>query len=199
MRAGVPLAFAFLATLGRTGLVTTLLVKYFGFNLYATGFNLLSFSGLTLTYLYFQIPLMVLIITPALEGLRREWREAAESLGASGGMETVATIKTILTGTIHPTINQETPDPACDLDYVPNTARKAEVRAALRNQESAARQVAAAARFVIAEVEDVTATGSLDPDRVHTPGNYVDRVVKTVSVKRIEQRTTRKREMAAVT
>ena len=54
-------------------------------------------------------------------------------LGASGGMETVATIKTILTGTIHPTINQETPDPACDLDYVPNTARKAEVRAALKN------------------------------------------------------------------
>ncbi|MBK6664262.1 MAG: beta-ketoacyl-ACP synthase II [Thermoflexaceae bacterium] len=54
-------------------------------------------------------------------------------LGASGGMETVATIKTILTGTIHPTINQENPDPACDLDYVPNTARKAEVRAALKN------------------------------------------------------------------
>ena len=81
--AGVPLAFAFLATLGRTGLVTTLLVKYFGFNLYATGFNLLSFSGLTLTYLYFQIPLMVLMLTPALDGLKREWREASEILGAS--------------------------------------------------------------------------------------------------------------------
>jgi 3-oxoacid CoA-transferase subunit A len=49
--------------------------------------------------------------------------------------------------------------------------------------------MAAAARYVIAEVEDITATGSLDPDRVHTPGNYVDRLVKTVSVKRIEQRT----------
>ena len=81
--AGVPLAFAFLATLGRTGLVTTLLVKYFGFNIYDTGFNLLSFSGLTLTYLYFQIPLMVLIITPALDGLKREWREASAILGAS--------------------------------------------------------------------------------------------------------------------
>jgi putative spermidine/putrescine transport system permease protein len=81
--AGVPLAFAFLATLGRTGLVTTLLVKYFGFNIYDTGFNLLSFSGLTLTYLYFQIPLMVLILTPALDGLKREWREASEILGAS--------------------------------------------------------------------------------------------------------------------
>jgi putative spermidine/putrescine transport system permease protein len=81
--AGVPLAFAFLATLGRTGLVTTLLIKYFGLNLYGTGFNLLSFWGLTLTYLYFQIPLMVLVLTPALDGLKREWREAAEILGAS--------------------------------------------------------------------------------------------------------------------
>jgi len=81
--AGVPLAFAFLATLGRTGLVTVLLVKYFGFNLYTTGFNLLSFWGLVLTYLYFQIPLMVLIIAPAIDGMRREWREASEILGAS--------------------------------------------------------------------------------------------------------------------
>jgi putative spermidine/putrescine transport system permease protein len=81
--AGLPLAFAFLATLGRTGLVTALLYTYFGFDLYATGFNVLSFTGLTITYLYFQIPLMVLILTPALDGLKREWREAAEVLGAS--------------------------------------------------------------------------------------------------------------------
>ena len=81
--AGLPLAFAFLATLGRTGLVTVLLVKYFDFNIYSTGFNLLSFWGLTLTYLYFQIPLMVLILTPALDGLKREWREASAILGAS--------------------------------------------------------------------------------------------------------------------
>jgi putative spermidine/putrescine transport system permease protein len=81
--AGLPLAFAFLATLGRTGLVTALLYSYFGFNLYATGFNVLSFTGLTITYLYFQIPLMVLILTPALDGLKREWREAAEVLGAT--------------------------------------------------------------------------------------------------------------------
>lgn len=81
--AGVPLAFAFLATLGRTGMVTTLLARYFDFNLYSTGFNLLSFSGLALTYLYFQIPLMVLMLTPALDGLKREWREASEILGAS--------------------------------------------------------------------------------------------------------------------
>ena len=83
--AGVPLAFAFIATLGRVGLVTMLLRQWFGINIYAMGFNLLSFWGLTLTYLFFQIPLMILIITPALEGLKREWREAAEVLGASTG------------------------------------------------------------------------------------------------------------------
>lgn len=82
--AGVPLAFAFIATLGRLGLVTVLLKDVFGFNLYDHGFNLYSFWGLSVTYLYFQFPLMVLIITPALEGLRREWREAAENLGATG-------------------------------------------------------------------------------------------------------------------
>jgi len=80
--AGVPLAFAFIATLGRTGMVTVLL-KMAGFDLYDRGFSLYSFWGLTLTYLYFQFPLMILIITPALDGLKREWREAAENLGAS--------------------------------------------------------------------------------------------------------------------
>ena len=54
-------------------------------------------------------------------------------LGASGGMETVATVKTIQCGVIHPTLNQEVPDPTCDLDYVPNVARKADVRVALKN------------------------------------------------------------------
>ncbi|MEO8856740.1 MAG: ABC transporter permease subunit [Burkholderiaceae bacterium] len=81
--AGVPLAFAFLATLGRVGLVTVLLKKFFGFDLYSTGFSVLSFIGLTLTYLYFQIPLMVLIVTPALDGLKREWREACDCLGGT--------------------------------------------------------------------------------------------------------------------
>lgn len=81
--AGVPLAFAFLATLGRTGLVTVFLRDWFGFNLYATGFNLLSFFGLTITYMFFQIPLMLLILTPALDGLKKEWKEAAQILGAT--------------------------------------------------------------------------------------------------------------------
>jgi putative spermidine/putrescine transport system permease protein len=82
--AGVPLSFAFIATLGRVGLVTVLLREWFGINLYALGFNLLSFWGLSLVYLFFQIPLMVLIITPALDGLKKEWREASDILGASG-------------------------------------------------------------------------------------------------------------------
>jgi putative spermidine/putrescine transport system permease protein len=82
--AGVPLAFAFIATLGPVGLITVWLRTEFGINLRALGFNLLSYWGLVITYLFFQIPLMILIITPALDGLRREWREAAEVLGATG-------------------------------------------------------------------------------------------------------------------
>ncbi len=82
--AGVPLAFAFIATLGRTGFVTALIENLFGVNLYKqTDFDLYSFWGLSLTYMYFQFPLMVLIMAPALDGLKREWREAAENLGAS--------------------------------------------------------------------------------------------------------------------
>lgn len=81
--AGVPLAFAFIATLGPVGLITVWLRTELGINLRAMGFNLLSTQGLIITYLFFQIPLMILIITPALEGLKREWREAAAILGAS--------------------------------------------------------------------------------------------------------------------
>jgi len=82
--AGVPLAFAFIATLGTTGLVTQLVRAVLGVDLYERGFTLFSFTGLSLTYLYFQMPLMVLIITPAIDGLRREWWEAATNLGATG-------------------------------------------------------------------------------------------------------------------
>lgn len=81
--AGVPLAFAFVATLGRTGIITAILKNVFHVNIYQAGFNLYSFTGLSLTYMYFQFPLMVLIMAPALDGLKREWREAAENLGAS--------------------------------------------------------------------------------------------------------------------
>ncbi len=81
--AGVPLAFAFISTLGRVGMITVLLQTLFGIRIYDKGFNLYSFWGLSLTYVYFQIPLMVLIISPALEGMKKQWREAAENLGAS--------------------------------------------------------------------------------------------------------------------
>ncbi len=80
--AGVPLAFAFIASFGALGLVTIAL-KSAGIDLYAAGFSLYSLTGLTLTYAYFQVPLMLIVILPALEGLRREWREAAVVLGAS--------------------------------------------------------------------------------------------------------------------
>lgn len=81
--AGVPLALAFIFTLGQAGLVTKLLADAFDFRLYGTGFSLYTKIGLELVYLYFQFPLMVLIIAPAIDGLRREWREASENLGAS--------------------------------------------------------------------------------------------------------------------
>ncbi len=80
--AGVPLAFAFLATLGRLGLVTVLL-RGIGIDIYALGFNVLTSWGLIIVYLFFQIPLMIVIITPAIDGLKREWGEAAATLGAT--------------------------------------------------------------------------------------------------------------------
>ncbi len=54
-------------------------------------------------------------------------------LGAAGGIEAVACVKTIQEGIIHPTINYETPDPQCDLDYVPNKPRRSPVRSVLSN------------------------------------------------------------------
>jgi 3-oxoacyl-[acyl-carrier-protein] synthase II len=55
------------------------------------------------------------------------------ALGASGALESVACVKTLQTGIIHPTINYEYPDPACDLDYVPEGPRRADVRVVLKN------------------------------------------------------------------
>ena len=55
------------------------------------------------------------------------------SLGASGAIEAVVAVRTIEEGVIHPTVNYTTPDPECDLDYVPNAAREADVRTVLSN------------------------------------------------------------------
>jgi putative spermidine/putrescine transport system permease protein len=77
---GVTLAFAFLATIGNVGFVTLFLQQH-GIDLYASGAPLQELSGLTLVYTYFQIPLMVLVFLPAVDGIRPQWREATESLG----------------------------------------------------------------------------------------------------------------------
>jgi len=78
---GVPLAFLFISSLASTALITGWL-NDIGLNIYNDGFTLFDLAGVAVVYMYFQIPLMVLIILPALEGLRPSWREAAENLGA---------------------------------------------------------------------------------------------------------------------
>jgi putative spermidine/putrescine transport system permease protein len=80
--AGIPLAAAFIFTLGRVGVITGMF-EGFGVDLYGTGFSLYSFTGLSLVYIFFQIPLMVLVILPSIDGLKRDWQEAAENLGAT--------------------------------------------------------------------------------------------------------------------
>jgi putative spermidine/putrescine transport system permease protein len=77
---GAPLAFAFVITLGLTGVVT-LLLKKVGIDLYP-GFRIYSLGGLGIAYLYFQMPLAILLLIPSFQGLRKEWAEAAASLGA---------------------------------------------------------------------------------------------------------------------
>ncbi|HSO29494.1 MAG TPA: ABC transporter permease subunit [Candidatus Sulfomarinibacteraceae bacterium] len=105
--AGVPLALAFVFTIGNLGLLTKFFLEQPPYWCQALGlatdcstwpfaaspkgislrqdlgFTIYSKTGLEIVYLYFQFPLMVLIIAPALDGLRREWREASENLGAS--------------------------------------------------------------------------------------------------------------------
>ncbi len=79
---GAPLAFAFIVTLGSTGVITLILKNLFNISLYPE-FRIYSITGLTLAYLYFQIPLMILLIQPSILGLKSEWKEAASTLGAS--------------------------------------------------------------------------------------------------------------------
>jgi putative spermidine/putrescine transport system permease protein len=81
--AGIPLALAFTYTLSTTGFLTVLLDGV-GIHLYSGSFTIFSKLGIEIVYLYFQFPLMVLIIAPAIDGLKPEWREAAENMGATG-------------------------------------------------------------------------------------------------------------------
>jgi len=80
---GVMLAFAFIATIGAQGLVTTWLISVFHVDLNAGGAFLYTVPGLVIPYVYFQVPLMVLTFMPALEGVKAQWGEAAATLGAS--------------------------------------------------------------------------------------------------------------------
>jgi putative spermidine/putrescine transport system permease protein len=79
---GAPLAFAFIVVLGSNGVLTLFLTEYFGWKIYPA-FSVYSFWGLVLAYTYFQLPLMVLLVLPAIAGLKDEWREAALGLGAN--------------------------------------------------------------------------------------------------------------------
>lgn len=79
--AGVPLAFAYIILLGSNG-VFTLLFKQWGWSVFAD-FNLYSWTGLVLVYVYFQIPLALLLLYPSFYGIREQWKEAASLLGAS--------------------------------------------------------------------------------------------------------------------
>jgi putative spermidine/putrescine transport system permease protein len=80
--AGVPLALAFTFTLGRLGFMT-LFLQAIGLDIYGAGFTLYSKLAIEIVYLYFQFPLMVLIMAPAIDGLKKEWREASENMGAT--------------------------------------------------------------------------------------------------------------------
>ena len=77
---GVTLAFAFIATIGPAGFVYLWFAQHH-LDFYANGIWLFELTGLAVVYLYFQIPLMVLVFLPALDGIKPQWREATESLG----------------------------------------------------------------------------------------------------------------------
>lgn len=80
--AGVPLAFAFIILLGNVG-VLVMLGKHLGLNWLAS-FDVYSYSGLLLTYIYFQTPLATLLLLPAFDGLKKEWSESVSLMGGSG-------------------------------------------------------------------------------------------------------------------
>lgn len=79
---GIILAFLFLTLLGRQGLGTKILTDN-GWDPYKSWFSINDFSGVVLVYMYFQIPLMVLVTLPAIDGLKASWREASANLGGT--------------------------------------------------------------------------------------------------------------------
>jgi len=79
---GIPLAFAWIATIGPLGIVTVFLRNHAHYDL-NDHLQLFTKTGVEVVYLYFQIPLAILVVAPAIDGLKREWREASSNLGAS--------------------------------------------------------------------------------------------------------------------
>ncbi len=79
---GVPLAFMFIAAYGQDGLITKFLL-WLHWDIYAGSFDIFNFWGILFVYGFFQIPLMVIIFTPAMENMKKEWAEANDSLGGS--------------------------------------------------------------------------------------------------------------------
>jgi len=80
--AGVPLAFAYVATLGITGYITVLIHTLFHVNIYDLGFSLYTFTGLVIVYPSFHLPLRILLTLAALSAFSPSWRESASNLGA---------------------------------------------------------------------------------------------------------------------
>jgi len=80
---GLPLAFAFITLLGARAGVLTNVLKWFGWDIYANDFDLGNPTGLIIVYCYFNIPLMVLVTLPAIDGLKQSWREACANLGGT--------------------------------------------------------------------------------------------------------------------
>nr|WP_179549504.1 ABC transporter permease [Herbiconiux flava] len=82
---GVMLAFAFVATIGIQGMITVLLRDRLGVDIFANGVWLYDVPGLILPYIYFQVPLMIITFSPALESLKPQWAEATAMLGGGIG------------------------------------------------------------------------------------------------------------------
>lgn len=80
--AGIPLAIAYIVLLGNTGILVSI-GKLYGIG-FLSNFNLYSINGLALVYIYFQIPVSILLLIPAFDGIHREWLESAALLRASG-------------------------------------------------------------------------------------------------------------------
>jgi len=78
---GIPLSFSYIILLGNNGLFTLLFAKL-GMDVFAH-FNLYSWTGLILVYVYFQIPLAIMLLYPSFQGIKHQWNEAAALLGAS--------------------------------------------------------------------------------------------------------------------